>query len=125
LVEQRTENPRVGGSIPSLAIDKQGKKLNASGRPAARRAELRVGVPVLATIAISGVVLKNQPPAANPLLQIATAQVTGRRRVVGACIVIEQADDTTYCLTSADVMYCCLTRVTAVAARRLPPVWRL
>jgi hypothetical protein len=66
--------------------------------------ELRVAVPVFATIAVSDVVLRNRVPTQNLIIETVADQVAARRRLAGAYIVIEQPAETCYCLTSVDTM---------------------
>lgn len=65
--------------------------------------EMRVPVPVFATIAISDIVLRGRTPETQGFLQLVTDQVTARE-VAGAYLVIEQGSETGYTCGDRDTL---------------------
>jgi hypothetical protein len=66
--------------------------------------DLRVSVPMYATVAVSDAVLRGADPFAHPLLHTITNQVAARQQLAGAYIVIEQASEAGYVCTSRDTL---------------------
>jgi len=66
--------------------------------------ELRVAVPVYATVAISDTVLRNVNPFKNALLSTITSQIAARAEIAGAYVVLEQTVDSGYACTARDVL---------------------
>lgn len=64
--------------------------------------ELKVTVPVYATIALSDQVLRNIDPTEYPLLHSITNQVAARDQLAGAYLVLEQTSDDQYVCTRRD-----------------------
>lgn len=74
-------------------------------------AELRVAIPVLASVAISDNLLRGTDPTQHPLLHTITNQISARPRLDGAYIVVEQANETGYVCTSRDTLLAILVLV--------------
>lgn len=66
--------------------------------------ELKVAVPVLATVALSDAILRGVNAPQNPLLHTVTNQLSARPELAGAYIVIEQASETGYVCTGRDTL---------------------
>jgi hypothetical protein len=66
--------------------------------------ELRVSVPVYASVALADNVLRGVNPFKNPLLNIITSQIASRDEIAGAYFVVEQTAETGYSCTSRDVL---------------------
>ena len=69
---------------------------------------LKVGIPILATVAISDSVLRGVDPTQNPLLQTITNQLSARGELAGAYILPELASESGYVCTSRDTLLCIL-----------------
>lgn len=65
---------------------------------------LKVGLPVLATVAISDSVLRGVDATQNPLLQTITNQLSARGELAGAYILPELASESGYVCTSRDTL---------------------
>jgi hypothetical protein len=65
---------------------------------------LKVGIPVLATVAISDSVLRGVDPTQNPLLQTITNQLSARGELAGAYILPELASESGYVCTSRETL---------------------
>jgi hypothetical protein len=66
--------------------------------------EMRVPVPVYATIALSEQVLLGVNPFKSPLISTITNQIASRNELAGAYVVVAQRADTGYVCTSKDVL---------------------
>jgi len=64
--------------------------------------ELRVTLPVFATVALSDTVLRGVPPHEHPLLHTITNQIASREQLAGAYLVLEQTGDDQYVCTVRD-----------------------
>lgn len=64
--------------------------------------ELRVRVPIYATIAVTDVVLRGADPVRDALLDTITSHIATRDELAGAYLVVEQASEEGYCCTSGD-----------------------
>lgn len=69
---------------------------------------LKVGIPILATVAISDNVLRGLDPTQNPLLQTITNQLSARVELAGAYILPELASESGYVCTSRETLLCLL-----------------
>ncbi|MDB4913924.1 MAG: hypothetical protein JWM95_1568 [Gemmatimonadetes bacterium] len=58
--------------------------------------EMRVSVPIYATVALSDTVLRGVDPSNNPLLHTITSQIAAREELDGAYVVVEQAGEEGY-----------------------------
>ena len=67
-------------------------------------AEMRVSVPIFATIALADNVLRGIEPIGNPLLHTITSQIASRDELAGAYIVVEQAAEDGYVCTSRETL---------------------
>jgi|SRR5579863_2590351 len=84
--------------------------------------ELKVALPIYATVALSDNVLRGLDPIQNPLLHTITNQIAARQKLSGAYIVIEQASEESYVCTSRDTVLSLLLLVDDLvrgAARRV------
>lgn len=72
--------------------------------------ELRVSLPIFATVAISDIVIRGNDPQQNPFLQLITDQVSARE-INGVYIVVEQAATDGYCCHDEDTLLGVLTLV--------------
>jgi hypothetical protein len=66
--------------------------------------ELRVAVPVFATVAIADTALRQMQPSQNPFLQIVTAQIASRPSLSGAYFVIAQESEDGYVCKNPDTL---------------------
>jgi hypothetical protein len=66
--------------------------------------DLRVSVPVYATVAISDMVLRQRTPGQNPFLQTVSAQIAARMGLAGAYIVPAQESRDEYVCTVPDTL---------------------
>jgi len=64
--------------------------------------ELRVTLPIFATVALSDTVLRGVPPHEHPLLHTITNQIASREQLAGAYLVLEQTGDDQYVCTVRD-----------------------
>ena len=67
-------------------------------------AELKVAVPVLATVALSDNLLRGTDPTQHPLLHTITNQISARPKLHGAYIVIEQANEGGYACSNRETL---------------------
>jgi hypothetical protein len=65
--------------------------------------EMRLSIPVYATVAISDATLRGVDGFQNPLLASIAGQIATRRELAGAYIVVEQSTDSGYACTARDV----------------------
>jgi hypothetical protein len=66
--------------------------------------ELKVAIPVLATVAISDSILRGVDATQNPLLQTISNQVSARAELAGAYILPEMPSESGYLCTSRDTL---------------------
>jgi len=67
--------------------------------------DLKISLPVYATIALSDGLLRGVEPTENRLIQTITDQITSRTQLSGAYIVLEQSADTGYVCVNENVLY--------------------
>lgn len=73
--------------------------------------DLRVAVPIYATVALSDTVLRGVDPRTHPLLHTITSQIAARDELNGAYLVIEQAGEDGYACSSRETLLSLLLMV--------------
>ena len=66
--------------------------------------ELRVSIPIYATIALSDTVLRGVDPLRHPLLHMITSQIAARDNLAGAYVVMEQTSEDGYACSTRETL---------------------
>jgi hypothetical protein len=94
----------LAGPLTNIATQQYDAETQWIDAGLAACAELRVALPIYATVALSDTVVRGVDPTGHPLLHTITNQIASRPELAGAYILIEQTTEDGYVCTSRDTL---------------------